>query len=233
MSVTALLQQKTDLANEILTNLKLIDATFVLFAVYVCGKHYTHILHVLYFSQNGKHMMVSGGLGDWISPILIMYDDGFRESTSLTLDHRQHNINETNHIVSRFILAHPHRQGRQALSVRSGCPVCVRVCVSVGGQHASARLSSGLSHCLSPCLPSHASIILSVCLSIVVRACVSMGEMTTGLPTVLTTCSIPFSCSSTPPFHPNWPLYLDHPCCSVWPRLLFCAKRSHYSGFSM
>lgn len=63
--------------------------------------------------------------------------------------------------------------------------------------------------CLPVCLcANHASFILSLSLAIGVCMWVSMGEMTTGFPTVLTTCSTPFF---FPLFlYPMWHLYLDH-----------------------
>lgn len=39
--------------------------------------------------------------------------------------------------------------------------------------------------------------------------CVSMGEMTTGFPAALTTCSARFPLPSSPQFYPTWLLYLD------------------------
>ena len=93
----------------------------------------------------------------------------------------------------------------------------------------SVHLAFGLPRCLSPCLANHASFILSVSPSIGVCMCVSMGEMTTGFPAALTTCSTPFSSPPVLPFHPTWPLYLDHPCCPVGPGSLCCAEWQHYS----
>lgn len=112
--------------------------------------------------------------------------------------------------------------------------VCVCVCVYLTiALHASlsVHLASILSPCLSPCLVNHASFMLSVSLSIGVCMCVSMGEMTTGFPAVLTTCSTPSSFASGPPLDSTWLLYLDHPCCPVWPAFVCSFEWLHYSTF--
>lgn len=88
--------------------------------------------------------------------------------------------------------------------------VCASVCVCDGETAAlhtsvSGHLASGLSRCLSPCLASHASFTLSVSLSVGMCMCVSMGEMTTELPAVLTTRSAPFS------YNPLFLLHLASP----------------------
>lgn len=72
------------------------------------------------------------------------------------------------------------------------CVLCVDASID-------SHLAPGLDFSLSPCLAERSSFILSAGLSFGACACVSMGEMTTGLPAVLTTCSPQSPFSFTPP----------------------------------
>lgn len=109
------------------------------------------------------------------------------------------------------------------------CVLCVDASID-------SHLAPGLDFSLSPCLAERSSFILSAGLSFGACACVSMGEMTTGLPAVLTTCSpqSPFSFTPPPPsfqLYPTWLQQLNQPRCLVMPGFSFCYELSRYSTF--